>query len=62
MCVHFLAALPDLVLDNQAGVRHLPLRVGVRTGAPRLLAISAVVTLGVLAIFVYTALTAGIAR
>jgi 4-hydroxybenzoate polyprenyltransferase len=35
--VHFLLALPDLVDDNADGLRHLPLRVALRTGAPRLL-------------------------
>lgn len=35
--VHFLLALPGLVDDNKDGRRHLPLRVALRTGAPRLL-------------------------
>ena len=38
--VHFLTALPDLVEDNETGVRHLPLRIALRIGAPRLLWIS----------------------
>ena len=38
--MHFLTALPDLVEDNETGVRHLPLRIALRTGAPRLLWIS----------------------
>lgn len=38
--IHFLNALPDLVQDNATGVRHLPLRIALRTGAPRLLWIS----------------------
>ena len=42
--VHFLTALPDLVEDNQTGVRHLPLRIALRTGAPRLLWISTAFT------------------
>ncbi len=42
--LHFLAALPDLVEDNETGVRHLPLRVALRTGAPRLLWISTAYT------------------
>src|SRR3954452_9251569 len=33
--VHFLTVLPDLVEDNETGVRRLPLRVALRTGAPR---------------------------
>lgn len=59
--VHFLTSLPDLVVDNAAGVRHLPLRVALRTGAPRLLVVTIVATVVVLALLVYTALTAGIA-
>jgi 4-hydroxybenzoate polyprenyltransferase len=59
--VHFLTSLPDLVVDNAAGVRHLPLRVALRTGAPRLLVLTIVATVVVLALLVYTALTAGIA-
>ncbi len=60
--VHFLTSLPDLVVDNAAGVRHLPLRVALRTGAPRLLVLTLVATVAVLAALVYTALSAGIAR
>lgn len=59
--VHFLTSLPDLVVDNAAGVRHLPLRVALRTGAPRLLVLTIVATVVVLALLAYTALTAGIA-
>ena len=44
VCVHFLRALPGLVPDNRDGWRHLPLRVALRTGAPRLLWISIAVT------------------
>lgn len=62
VCVHFLTSLPDLVVDNQARVRHLPLRVALRTGAPRLLVIMLVLTLVVLAALIYTALASGIAR
>lgn len=60
--VHFLVALPDLVTDNRGTVRHLPLRVALRTGAPRLFAVTVVLTVCVLAEMVWTALTAGIAR
>ncbi|HEX6515851.1 MAG TPA: UbiA family prenyltransferase [Nocardioidaceae bacterium] len=38
--IHFLNVLPDLVQDNQTGIRHLPLRIALRIGAPRLLWIS----------------------
>ena len=60
--VHFLTTLPDLVADNAAGVRNLPLRVALRTGAPRLLVISGVLTLLVTVALVWTALTVGVAR
>ena len=60
--VHFLTSLPDLVADNAAGVRHLPLRIALRTGAPRLLGVTLLATVAVLAALVYSALTVGIAR
>ncbi|QZY28734.1 UbiA family prenyltransferase [Nocardioides coralli] len=44
VCVHVLVALPGLVLDNEAGRRHLALRVGLRIGAPRLLWLMLVLT------------------
>ena len=59
--VHFLTSLPDLVADNAAGVRHLPLRVALRTGAPKLFIATIVATVLVVAALVYTALTSGIA-
>lgn len=60
--VHFLTSLPDLVIDNRSGVRHLPLRTALRTGAPRLTVLTLVATALVLAALVYMALTVGIAR
>ena len=60
--VHFLTSLPDLVVDNVAKVRHLPLRLALRTGAPRLFVATLVLTVLAVAALVYTALTAGIAR
>jgi 4-hydroxybenzoate polyprenyltransferase len=60
--VHFLTALPDLVEDNQNGVRHLPLRVALRIGAPRLLWVSVVWTSVVAAGLVVAALTVGVTR
>ena len=39
--IHFLNVLPDLAEDERTGVRHLPLRIASRIGAPRLLRISA---------------------
>ncbi len=59
ICVHFLTSLPDLVVDNQAGVRHLPLRIALRTGAPRLMVISIIATVIVLGAIVWTTAAAG---
>lgn len=42
--VHVLRALPGLVPDNRDGRRHLPLRIALRTGAPRLLVLASVLT------------------
>ncbi|NYG54803.1 UbiA family prenyltransferase [Nocardioides perillae] len=42
--VHVLRALPGLVADNRQGLRHLPLRLALRTGAPRLLLLAGVWT------------------
>ena len=39
--IHFLRALPDLVQDHRTEVRHLPLRLGLKLGAAKLLAITA---------------------
>jgi 4-hydroxybenzoate polyprenyltransferase len=44
VCVHVLVALPGLVADNQDGRRHLPLRIALRVGAPRLLWATLVLT------------------
>ena len=38
--VHVLCALPGLVADHEDGVRHLPLRIGLRIGATRLLVLA----------------------
>jgi hypothetical protein len=38
--VHVLCALPGLVADHEDGYRHLPLRLALRTGAPRLLVLA----------------------
>ena len=58
--VHFLDALPDLVEDKQTGLRHLPLRVALRVGAPRLLAVSRAYTLLVAVGLVLATFTVGL--
>jgi 4-hydroxybenzoate polyprenyltransferase len=40
--VHVLTSVRGLVDDNRAGRRHLPLRLALRTGAPRLLVLAGV--------------------
>jgi 4-hydroxybenzoate polyprenyltransferase len=59
--MHFVTSLPDLVEDNKSGTRHLPLRVALKTGAPKLMVVSLVATVVVVAMLIYKALTAGIA-
>ena len=41
--VHVLTSLRGLVDDNRAGRRHLPLRLALRLGAPRLLVLASAV-------------------
>ncbi|HET8603094.1 MAG TPA: UbiA family prenyltransferase [Marmoricola sp.] len=60
VCVHFLTALPDLVADNQSGARNLPLLVALRTGAPRLLLASIVLTVLVAAALVWVWVQVGL--
>jgi 4-hydroxybenzoate polyprenyltransferase len=58
--IHFLNTLPDLVSDDETGVRHLPLRIALRIGAPRLLWISLAFTALVSAGIIVTGLTIGL--
>jgi hypothetical protein len=60
--VHFLCALPGLVADHEDGVRHLPLRVALRTGATRLLVISLTWTTLVLVGLLVVGNTVGLSR
>jgi 4-hydroxybenzoate polyprenyltransferase len=60
VAVHVLLALPDLVDDNADGLRHLPLRIALRTGAPRLLVVTIVVTVFLAASLVVAAMTVGL--
>jgi 4-hydroxybenzoate polyprenyltransferase len=62
VCVHVVVALPGLVADNQDGRRHLPLRIALRTGAPRLLWISLVATGLVLAGLLVAGARVGLAQ
>lgn len=60
VCVHVLRALPGLVQDNRDRRRHLPLRLALRTGAPRLLLLTSVVTALVAAATVAVAAASGL--
>ena len=62
VCVHFLRALPGLVADNRDGYRHLPLRIALRIGAPRLLWIMIVVTALVIGALLATGNEVGLAQ
>lgn len=62
VCIHVRVALPGLVADNQDGRRHLPLRIALRTGTPRLLWITAVVTVLVLAGLLATGARVGLVQ
>ena len=52
--------LPDLVDDNTDGLRHLPLRLALRTGAPRLMVVTIVTTVFLVASIVVAGLTVGL--
>lgn len=58
--VHFLTALPELVEANETGLRHLPLRIALRTGAAKLLWASTACTALVGVGIVIAALTVGV--
>ena len=47
--VHVLVALPRLVADHEDGLRHLPLRLGLRLGAAKVLVLASVWTAVVVA-------------
>jgi 4-hydroxybenzoate polyprenyltransferase len=60
--VHFLRALWGLVPDNDDGWTYLPLRLGLRLGATRLLVLSGVYTAVVLVLIAFAATYSGLAR
>jgi 4-hydroxybenzoate polyprenyltransferase len=59
-CLHFVTSLGDLVDDNKAGARTLPLRVALRTGAPRLLVLTILLTAAAVAGLVAASLGVGL--
>jgi hypothetical protein len=60
--VHFLRALWGLVPDNADGWTYLPLKLGVRLGASRLLWVSSIYTAGVVAGLAFAATSVGLAQ
>lgn len=52
VCVHILCALPGLVADHRRGDRHLPLRLGLRIGATRLLVLTLIAATALVAAIV----------
>jgi 4-hydroxybenzoate polyprenyltransferase len=60
--VHFLRALWGLVPDNADGWTYLPLKLGLRLGASRLLWVSSVYTVGVAVALAFAATSVGLAQ
>jgi hypothetical protein len=60
--VHVLCALPGLVADHEDGVRHLPLRIALRTGATRLLVLALAWTVLCLVAMLVVGNSVGLAR
>ncbi len=60
--VHVLRALPGLVADNRAGLRHLPLRLGLKLGATKLLVLGSVWTAGIGVALLLTVRSLGIGQ
>jgi 4-hydroxybenzoate polyprenyltransferase len=59
-CLHFVTTLGDLVDDNKAGARNLPLRLALRIGAPRLLVLTILLTAAAVAGLAVATLTVGL--
>lgn len=60
--VHVLVALRGLVQDNAAGRRHLPLRLALRVGAPRLLFLTTLYCAVVVVVIVMIGDTVGLSQ
>jgi 4-hydroxybenzoate polyprenyltransferase len=60
--VHVLTSLRGLVDDNRAGRRHLPLRLALRLGAPRLLVLASLYCALVIAAIVVVGSTVGLSQ
>ncbi|MDN5895261.1 MAG: hypothetical protein L0H93_14710, partial [Nocardioides sp.] len=60
--VHLMWSLPGLVNDNVDDSRSLPLRIALKTGAPRLLVISVLFTVLAATAVLISALTVGLVQ
>jgi 4-hydroxybenzoate polyprenyltransferase len=60
--VHVLTSLRGLVDDNRAGRRHLPLRLALRVGAPRLLVLAGLYSTVVLGAILLAGSTVGLSQ
>jgi 4-hydroxybenzoate polyprenyltransferase len=60
--VHLLTSLPGLVDDNKDGIRHFPLALALKTGAPRLLLIATLYTAAVAAGILIAGLEVGLVQ
>jgi 4-hydroxybenzoate polyprenyltransferase len=60
--VHVLTSLPGLVEDNRAGRRHLPLRLALRMGAPRLRVVTVVLCVVVAGVAALVGSTVGLSQ
>jgi 4-hydroxybenzoate polyprenyltransferase len=60
--VHVLTSLSGLVEDNRAGRRHLPLRLALRVGAPRLLVLTSLYCALVVAVILVVGSSVGLSR
>ena len=60
--VHVLTSLPGLVEDNRAGRRHLPLRLALRVGAPRLRVVTVVLCVVVAGVAALVGSTVGLSQ
>lgn len=60
--VHVLTSLPGLVDDNKDGIRHFPLVLALKTGAPRLMLLTTIYTAAVGAGILITGLTSGLVQ
>jgi 4-hydroxybenzoate polyprenyltransferase len=60
--VHVLTSLRGLVDDNRAGRKHLPLRLALRLGAPRLLVLASVYCIVVVGVIAVVGSTLGLSQ